>query len=24
VMGWQENPDGSWPLLNVWLETVKP
>jgi ABC-type transport system substrate-binding protein len=24
VMGWQENPDGSWPLMNVWLETVKP
>jgi peptide/nickel transport system substrate-binding protein len=24
VMGWQEDPDGSWRLQNVWLETRKP
>jgi peptide/nickel transport system substrate-binding protein len=24
VRGWQEDPDGSWQLLNVWLETGKP
>ena len=24
VMGWQEDPDGSWRLSNVWLETGKP
>jgi hypothetical protein len=24
VMGWQEDPDGSWRLQNVWLETGKP
>jgi peptide/nickel transport system substrate-binding protein len=24
VMGWQEDPDGSWRLLNVWLEAGKP
>ena len=24
VMGWQEDPDGSWHLQNVWLETGKP
>jgi peptide/nickel transport system substrate-binding protein len=24
VMGWQENPDGGWPVLNVWLEMGKP
>ncbi|MGH9504968.1 MAG: ABC transporter substrate-binding protein [Terriglobales bacterium] len=24
VMGWQEDPDGSWRLQSVWLETGKP
>ena len=24
VMGWQEDPDGSWRLPNVWLEMGKP
>ena len=24
VMGWQEDPDGSWHLQNVWLEAGKP
>ena len=24
VMGWQEDPDGSWRLQNVWLEMGKP
>ena len=24
VMGWQEDPDGSWRLPNVWLEAGKP
>lgn len=24
VMGWLEDPDGSWHLQNVWLETGKP
>jgi peptide/nickel transport system substrate-binding protein len=24
VMGWQADPDGSWRLANVWLETGKP
>jgi ABC-type transport system substrate-binding protein len=24
VMGWQEDPDGSWRLQNVWLEAGKP
>lgn len=24
VRGWQEDPDGSWLLPNVWLETGKP
>jgi peptide/nickel transport system substrate-binding protein len=24
VRGWREDPDGSWPLQNVWLETGKP
>ena len=24
VMGWQEDPNGSWRLQNVWLETGKP
>lgn len=24
VMGWQEYPDSSWHLQNVWLETGKP
>lgn len=24
VRGWQEDPDGSWSLPNVWLETGKP
>jgi peptide/nickel transport system substrate-binding protein len=24
VMGWQEDPDGSWHLPDVWLETGKP
>ncbi len=24
VMGWQEHPDGSWRLQNVWLEAGKP
>jgi peptide/nickel transport system substrate-binding protein len=24
VVGWQEDPDGSWHLQNVWLETGKP
>jgi peptide/nickel transport system substrate-binding protein len=24
VMGWQEDPDGSWRLQDVWLETKKP
>ena len=24
VMGWQEDPDGSWRLQDVWLETGKP
>ncbi len=24
VRGWQEDPDGSWSLQNVWLETEKP
>jgi len=24
VKGWQEDPDGSWRLQNVWLETGKP
>ncbi len=24
VMGWQEDPDGSWPGQSVWLETGKP
>jgi peptide/nickel transport system substrate-binding protein len=24
LMGWQEDPDGSWRLQNVWLGTEKP
>ncbi len=24
VMGWREDPDGSWRLQDVWLETGKP
>ena len=24
VMGWAEDPDGSWHLENVWLEMGKP
>ena len=24
VMGWREDPDGSWRLPDVWLETEKP
>jgi ABC-type transport system substrate-binding protein len=24
LMGWQEDPDGSWGLQNVWLGTEKP
>jgi peptide/nickel transport system substrate-binding protein len=24
VIGWQEDPDGSWRLQNVWLEAGKP
>jgi hypothetical protein len=24
VRGWRQDPDGSWRLLNVWLETGKP
>jgi peptide/nickel transport system substrate-binding protein len=24
VMGWQEDPDGSWRLQNVWLQAGKP
>ena len=24
VMGWREDPDGSWRLQDVWLETEKP
>ena len=24
VMGWQEDPDGSWRLQSVWLEAGKP
>jgi hypothetical protein len=24
VMNWQEDPDGSWNLQNVWLEAGKP
>jgi hypothetical protein len=24
VMSWQEDPDGSWRLPNVWLEVGKP
>ncbi len=24
VMGWREDPDGSWRMQDVWLETEKP
>jgi peptide/nickel transport system substrate-binding protein len=24
VRGWQEDPDGSWRVINVWLEAGKP